>query len=565
MIIFKELSVQNFFSYGNIPTVFDLTAANATLITGANGSGKSTIIDGICFSLFGKPFKNVTKPTVVNSINLKKCVVTCDFDIGTDSYKVIRGIKPNIFEIHKNGEMLDQEAATKDSQKILEENILQLNYKTFTQIAIMASANFTPFMQLTAAERRTVVEDLLDIKVFSTMSKLAKDRTANLVKDIAHDESYISQLKGKINTLDAFIDKIESQERVLDAEIDNKIEVLNDKMKDIACRMMVLEADKKDLYATIGDAPEISTKKGEYTTAVIKMSNIKSGFVNEHTFLHNNDSCQACGQEISPTFKADKLATLSDAISKRETALNTAKTVIKRYDVRLAEINAVVVEIKKIDSDIASGNNEIKNCGWKITQLLGEQNKAIVSVVDEKKETVALRKLLIEGMDAKDTLVETKSYMDVVNIMLKDTGIKSSVVKQYIPVLNKLINHYLDIMGIFIKFTFDENFNDVIQLRQRDAISYYNLSEGEKRRVDLAVIFAFRKLAESKNICNTNLIFFDEILDSSLDAEGMDAVAGILETFEGKNIFVISHRESVADIFDRTIKVAMKNNYSVVI
>lgn len=565
MITFKELSIQNFFSYGNVPTVFDLTGASTTLITGANGSGKSTIIDGICFALFGKPFKNVNKGTVVNSINLKKCVVICDFEIGTDNYKVIRGIKPNIFEIYKNDEMLDQEAAIKDSQKILEENILQLNYKTFTQIAIMASANFQPFMQLTAADRRNVVEDLLDIRVFSIMSKLAKEKTSNVVKDISNIDNVISQHKSKIATLTAFITKIENEEKVQDAEVDAKITLLEQSIIDTGYILQALEEKKKALYETITDAPEISTKKTEYSNASMKMKHVLSGFVTEHNFLENNDSCQACKQPISPTFKAEKLITLSDSIAKRESALESAKITIKKYDDRLVDINVVVAEIKKIDSEITYNNSLISNVQWKIKQLQDEKNKAIVSVDDEKKSVTEVNKLLLNAIETKDALVESKSYCDVANIMLKDTGIKSSIVKQYVPILNKLINHYLETMNFFVKFTFDENFGDKIQLRQRDELSYYNLSEGQKKRIDLAVIFAFRKIAESKNICNTNLLFFDEILDSSLDAEGMDSVASILETFEGKNIYVISHREAVSDIFDRTIKVEMRNNYSVIV
>jgi len=562
MINLESITFENFLGFGSHPTTIILNNFKTTLITGPNGAGKSTLIDAISFCWFNSAFRKINKGTVVNSINGKKCLVSSKFSIGTDRYIVNRGIKPNIFEIWKNDVLIDQSAANKDYQKLLEENILGLNYKSFTQICIMANAGFQPFLQLSAADRRIIIEDLLDIKTFSAMSKIAKEKTLLLSRDIISNQSSITQFKDKIETLTNFIQKVENEERVKDEETDNKIYLLENEIGDLECKNLVLNADKQDLYATINDAPEVTSKKNEVNLAAQKLLHVKNSLISEHQFLNNNDVCQTCKQDISSDFKAQKVVTLSDAIAKRENALKQAKTTIKLYDERLAEINSTVNKIKLIDSDINDNTAQIKNINWQISRLRNDKSKPIVSIEDERKILVEANNGLLKAIDDKNLLIEERNYLDIVNIMLKDNGIKSSIVKQYVPILNTFINYYLEKMGMFVKFTFDENFGDVIQLRHRDNLSYNNLSEGQKRRVDLAVIFAFRKIAESKNICHTNLIFFDDIL-STIDCDGVESISAILETFENKNVFVISHEE--LDGFERNIKVAMKNNYSILL
>jgi DNA repair exonuclease SbcCD ATPase subunit len=562
MIIFKTLSIENFLAFGSSPTIFELNSSKATSVSGKNGSGKSTMIDALSFALFGKAYRNVNKSDVVNTINGKGCLVSLSFSIGSDEYIVTRGIKPNIFTISKNNKLLDQEAATKDTQRVLENDILKLNQKTFNQITIISNAGFTPFLQYSASERRIVIENLMDLEIFSAMSKLAKEKTSNIIKDIANIDGKINQYKSSIDRLDSFIDKILAEEIVQDADIDGKVLLLNKQITDIECGLEILEADKKDLYATIGDAPEVSTKKSEISNAVIKMKHVMNGFITEHNFLDNNNVCESCKQTLSAAFKQEKQSTLADAINKREIALETAKTAIGKYDIRLVEINSVITEIKKLDSSITSNNNEIKNCRWKIQQLVALKTKAIVSVEDEKKEAVALRKLLLLSMNEKDVLVEDKSYLDIMTVMLKDNGIKSTIINLYIPILNRLINHYLDKMGLFVKFSFDNLFNDTIQLRHRDCLTYFSLSEGQKRKVDLGIIFALRQISESKNISHTNLIIFDDIL-STIDCDGVDSIKDIINSFEGKNVFCISHNE--LEGCDKNIRIEMRQNYSVII
>lgn len=561
MINFKTAYCQNFQSFGNTLTEFDLTKTKTTVISGKNGSGKSTIIDIICFALFNKPFKDVNKGTVVNTIIGKKCLTGCTFSIGSDEYEVKRGLKPVVFEIWKNGEKLDKEAASKDHQKLLEENILQINYKTFTQIVIVASANFKPFMQLTAADRRSVVEDLLDIQIFSLMGKLAKEKTSNVVQKIAQIDTLISNQKSKITQFESFIEKIKNEEKVQDVEIDKKIAEIASKRESHEKTITELTKRKEELYSSISDESAVTTKKSEIWSASLKMSHARTTMVTEHQFLLKNDNCPTCKQPISEDFKENKIKVLTESIAKRDSAIKQATDVIKKYDGRLTEINKVMSNLKSIDSEISNENSLLTNGVWQITQLEKQKNKKIVSTDNEQNEVKKLNKTLISTIDDRDSLIEEKSYYDVVNVMLKDNGIKSSIVKQYIPILNKLINHYLELMDFFVKFTFDENFNDVIQLRQRDVLGYNNLSEGQKKRVDLSIIFAFRKIAESKNICNVNVLFFDDVL-GALDDDGVSSLTNILDEFSDKNIFVITPNEM--DGFERSIKVSMKNNYSVV-
>lgn len=565
MIIFKTITVQNFFSYGSSPTTLDLRKATTTLITGTNGSGKSVmIIDAICFALFGTPYRNINKGDLVNSINGKNCLVELTFDIGKDSYIVKRGIKKNIFEIYKNDNLLDQSAAAKDYQKVLED-IIQLDFASFTNTVILSSANYIPFAQLNAAGRREVIDHLLDLGIFTVMAKIAKDKAAKNITAISGLEYDINGYKTKAMTLKGFIEKVEKEQSEKSVELDCNIEELEKNISNCELRNKDLVADKNALYETIGDASDISTKKSQMQNAIQKMQHVKSGFNTEHKFLSDNDNCPTCAQVISPDFKQNKINTLTESIKKRDDAIIKAKEAIADYDNRLNEINIILNDIKQLDLKIEENNRAIRQSNFEIKKYSQEKEKPIVTIDKEKKELKEVSKLILSKTEEKTALVEEKCLHDVTALLLKDNGIKSSIVKQYAEVLNKLVNHYLQTMGLFVSFSFDDNLNNItIKIFERDEKPYAALSEGEKTRVNLAILFAFRKVSELKNIGSCNLLIFDEILDSSLDGDGLNAVTGILEEFSDRHIFIVSHRDNVDDICQRKLIVSKKNNYSVI-
>jgi DNA repair exonuclease SbcCD ATPase subunit len=554
MIEFILVSMQNFFLYGNVPTEFRLNDTKATLIFGSNGVGKSTVIDGICFALFGSAFRKVNKGSVVNTINGKKCFVACEFKKGSNHFRVERGIKPNVFNIFKDGELIEATAASKDYQKMLEEDILGINYKTFTQISILSSASFVPFMQLTAADRRNVVEDLLDIKVFSGMAMLAKLKTGKVAEKISALDFAIDSSKGKIATLNSFLLNLKQQDKSKDDEIDIKIAALHEEIANIDAKINACQDEKTELYTTITDAPEVSTKKAQLVSAAQKMEHTKSTLCTEHRFLSTNDACPTCRQEITAVFKEEKIAVLTEGISKRDSALESAKSTIQGYEDRQREIAKIVAKITNIDATINNDKYEINIRKNNIRILIEAKERVTVSTDKEEADLIRVTDELAAQVHEMDVLKDERCYWDVMNLLLKDTGIKSSIVKQYIPILNHFINHYLEIMEFFVKFTFDENFNDDIQVRQRDTLTYYGLSEGQKKRVDLAILFAFRAIAEAKNVCNTNILFLDEILSSALDESGQSAAISILDSFTGKNIFVITPTPTPIDFFTREIR-----------
>ena len=419
-------------------------------------------------------------------------------------------------------------------------------------------------MQLPAGDRRNVVEDLLDAQIFSSMAKITKDKLAIVVKDIGIVDGAIRNLTDKISMLQSFILKVKNETESNDKEIDTKIAEYENYIKELDCYKTSLEQKKSDLYKTIEDAPEVTTTKTKVVTSAQKIQLTKSNKEQQRAFFEQNDNCPTCKQTISLDFKTEEIELLTVDIGNRNKALETAADMVKTYDARLAEIAEVTRKIKEVDADIRTNQNDKDNILWKIKELNNNKNKATVSVEKEKADLLKSKNDFSDNVDKKAELIDQKSYLDIATLMLKDNGIKATIVKQYIPILNKLINHYLDVMGFFCKFTFDENFADVIHLRQRDNLSYYSLSEGQKRRIDLAIVFAFRKISEAKNICNTNLLFFDDVL-GMIDDDGNDSIFNILNDFEDKNIFVVSHKWTLdTDMFDRKLSVSMKNNYSVV-
>lgn len=551
-------------SFGSAVTTISLDIANTTLITGLNGAGKSSIIEALSFVLYGKPYRNVNKGEVVNSINGKDCLVEIIFSVGTNTYLVKRGIKKNIFEIYKNGALIDILAHSSDYQQILEE-ILGMNYNSFINSVLLSSANFVPFAQQPLSSRREIIDALLDLEVFTSMAKIAKEKAAKNILAITALDYDINTYKTKAMALKGFIEKVEKEQSEKSVELDCSIVELQSNISNCEDRIKDLTKEKNVLYETIGDAADISTKKSQMQNAIQKMQHVKSGFNTEYKFLADNDNCPTCAQAISSDFKQNKINVLTESIKKRDDAIVKAKEAIADYDKRLNEINTVLNDIKQLDLKIEENNRAIRQSNFEIKKYSQEKEKPIVTIHNEKKELKEVSKLILSKTEEKTALVEEKCLHDVTALLLKDNGIKSSIVKQYAEVLNKLVNHYLQIMGLFVSFSFDDNLNNItIKIFERDEKPYAALSEGEKTRVNLAILFAFRKVSEFKNIGSCNLLIFDEILDSSMDADGLNAVIGILEEFSDKHIFIVSHRDNIEDIAQRKLVVSKRNNYSVI-
>jgi DNA repair exonuclease SbcCD ATPase subunit len=556
MINFQTLRWKNFLSTGNAFSEIQFTRSPSTLVVGENGAGKSTFLDALCFGLFNKPFRNITKPQLINSINGKNLLVEIEFSIGNKEYLVRRGSKPSIFEIYCDDTLLDQDAAIRDSQKYLEESILKLNYKSFTQIVILGSASFTPFMQLPLGSRREIIEDILDIQIFTVMNSVLKDKQ-NILKETIRDiETEVEVAKQKATLQKQYIDTLEENKAKKITEIQEEINGIENT---ITALQKVLEehTEQKEKLAN----PEEKRRKLEQYRDKFKSQINK--VQRELEFYENHDDCPTCKQGIPHEFKEEIQQTRISKIEELEQATT-------EMDSQFTELDSLIAEYATINELIVAENNEIITNQRYIQRLyaeLGEAKNNVANIDDEKVKLKELAKEVTSKNGLKSEKKEEQHYLNACSALLKDTGIKTRIIKQYLPAINKLVNKYLAAMDFFVHFDLDEKFNETIKSRHRDKFSYASFSEGEKQRIDLALLFTWRTIAKMKNSAATNLLILDEVFDSSLDNNGTDYVMTLLNTIgDDANVFVISHKgDQLFDKFRSLIKFEKKQNYSVMV
>lgn len=569
MLIFKKITWRNFLSTGNVGNTIDFNKHNSTLITGKNGEGKSTILCALTFVLFGKPFRNVSKAQLVNSINKKNCLVEIEFSVNGREYIVKRGIKPNIFEIWQDGEMVNQDAALKDYQKVLEQQILKLNYKTFTQVVILGSATFVPFMQLSSQQRREVIEDILDIKVFSIMNTILKEKSANTKQQITDIENEINIHKNKIASQKKLIEALETSKQNIVDSIQVKVDENNSTIK---IAQTTIDAINKDLETL----NERYAKHNDIAEAVSKASNLKvktsttiASCEHDIEFFKTNTTCPTCAQHIHEEHKQVILTDLNHDIVGHQAKLDQLNDVLTKLQDQLKSSQEVLEEIRNKQIELSAQNSLITLLNKQNTEMQQEINKNTqddVNLVDEKSKMKEYAEEAISLVGKKSTLLDEKQLHDVASALLKDTGIKTAIIREYLPVMNKLINRYLDAMDFYVKFELDDSFQEVIKSRNRDVFTYDSFSEGEKRRLDLAILFTWRQIAKMKNSVNTNIMILDEILDGALDGAGIDYFLSIMNQFgEHTNVFVISHKvDQMIDRFEHVVRVEKKNDFSLI-
>ena len=564
MIIFKYVRWKNFLSTGNQFTEIQLDRNPTTLIIGENGAGKSTILDALCFGLFGKPFRNINKPQLLNTVNASGSLVEVDFKIGPKSFKVIRGIKPNVFEIYINGKMYNQDANSRDYQKYLEQQILKLNYRSFTQVVILGSSTFIPFMQLKARQRREVVEDILDIQIFSLMNMLLKQKLKT-IQEHQRDANY---------NLDLTTEKIELQNKYIDNVKKNKDKLITEKTSLLSSNEEEIHSRQKkvDELKTANDDLAINTTHSDKTTEKVqKLKGLDATLKEKRSatkkyvdFFEANDDCPVCEQHIDETFKENMITTKKSEYEKFDKGINELKDELKRQEDVLAAVNDYIRQIRENDAEIGKieySVKELKNFNVNLQSEIKELESGEVSKDDMTKLT-KLKKSLKSYQVQHQGLREEQTYAEAARSMLMDSGIKTKIIKQYIPIMNKLINTYLTAMEFYVNFTLNENFEETIKSRHRDEFTYASFSEGEKMRIDLALLFTWRAVAKMKNSTNTNLLILDEIFDSSLDSTGTDEFLRILNTLDGENVFVISHKQDVlVDKFRSTIRFEKVKNF----
>ena len=556
---------KNFLSTGNQFTEIQLDRNNTTLVIGENGSGKSTILDALCFGLFGKPFRNISKSQLVNSINNGSSIVEVDFKIGTKTFKVIRGIKPNVFEIYINGKMYNQDANMRDYQKYLEQQILKLNYRSFTQVVILGSSTFIPFMQLKARQRREVVEDILDIQIFSLMNMLLKQKLKT-IQEHQRDATYnIDLTSEKINLQNKYIEDVKKNKKKL---ISEKNSLLNSNEEEIHKRqknIKELEQANVELGFNTTHLTDTTEKVQKLKGIDVTLKEKRSSTKKYIKFFEENDDCPTCEQHIDETFKENMIITKKGEHDKFDSGIQELSEELKRQEGLLEAINNYIGMIRENDAEIGKIGYSIKELERFNTTLQEEINKLHIGEVNKEDldKIKALRKSLKSFEKQHQGLREEQSYAEAARNMLMDTGIKTKIIKQYLPIMNKLINTYLTAMEFYVNFTLNENFEETIKSRHRDEFTYASFSEGEKMRIDLALLFTWRAVAKMKNSTNTNLLILDEIFDSSLDSTGTDEFLKILNTLDGENVFVISHKQDVlVDKFRSTIRFEKVKNFS---
>ena len=570
MIVFKSVQWKNFLSTGNSPNKVNLNSHASTLIVGKNGEGKSTILDALCFGLFGKPFRNIKKNQLVNSINGKNCVVEVELTISNSHYKIIRGAKPNIFDIFLNGDLVNQDAAVKDYQKVLEQQILKLNYKTFTQVVILGSASFVPFMQLPAGQRREVIEDILDIRVFSLMNNLLKEKiteTKNEMVDL-------------YNKLKLITEKAKAQQKIIDSLTDTKnqsIKTLQDKIQSNKDTIAEKSELATSLISQISDLQkDIQNKESilndiEKCKSNLSKFNQKDSTIDESIeFFSNNEVCPSCEQGIKHDHKDSIIQKLNKSKQEHATKTDLLNEALNKLNGQLEKITQINEEITDLNITLSTENNAVSMLSKMNGELEQEiqdlnSNQGDINVEKSTLKAYAEEALKLNGI--KIDVSKKRNVQDIASVLLRDTGIKTQIIKEYLPAMNKLINMYLSAMDFFVKFELDENFNEVIKSRFRDEFTYASFSEGEKMRIDLAILFTWRQIAKMKNSVNTNLLLLDEIFDSSLDVAGTDYFLSVMDKLgENNNIFVISHKGDVLlDKFQNNIRFEKTNDFSKIV
>ena len=565
MITFNKVRWKNFLSTGNQFTEIQLDYAPTTLIIGENGAGKSTILDALCFVLFNKPFRNISKSQLVNSVNGNGTIVEVEFNVNNKDVKVVRGIKPNKFEVWIGGTMINQDANARDYQKHLEQQILGLNYRSFTQVVILGSSTFVPFMQLSTKARREVVEDILDIKIFSLMNFLLKNKNKSLVEDIREVQYNFDLTKEKVTLQEKFIEEVVNNKSVIIAENQQK---LWDNKSTIDFRrddVKALEIDNENLSYDAEEKAKTEQKLKKLTQTEAALQNRKSEHDRQIKFFKDNDECPSCEQPITESTKQTQIESRTTKIGEIENGIADLQRMESEEQDRLQSILVDLETIRKNDVEkakILSSIAELEKFNAKLEKDIEAYQNGSVS--EEDKIKLAELKGQIKSIEEQKTkLNEDKFYIDVARNLLQDSGIKTKIVKQYLPIMNKLVNTYLSSMDFFVNFNIDENFNETIKSRFRDVFSYANFSEGEKMRIDLALLFTWRAIAKMKNSTNTNLLILDEIFDSSLDATGTDDFLKILNTFDKENVFIISHKQDMLiDKFRSVIKFEKVKNFS---
>tara|TARA_X000001382_G_scaffold127892_1_gene116508 strand:- start:563 stop:2236 length:1674 start_codon:yes stop_codon:yes gene_type:complete len=552
MIHFKYVKWKNFLATGNLPSSVRLDKSVTTLIIGDNGAGKSTVLDALCFVLFGKAYRPIKKAQLVNSINQRDCEVEIEFQIGQNQFKVVRGIKPNIFQIWRNGKELDQDAHSKDFQKILEEQILKLNYRSFTQVVILGSSCFIPFMQLPTSHRREVVEDILDIKIFSIMNLLLKQH----YKTVSVEMSELS-VQTRLN---------ESNKQLQEKHLGNieetsskRIKALQKEKEGYQNELAIKQLNVSELEEKITTLIRSEADHDKLTSLKIMLESRKTNTEKKINFFNEKDNCDVCEQPIDSSFKQTRVQDLQEKVVEFDDGLEEMKKKLNSLYSSIQEMNAHSKTINAVNTEIKSITGLLERCQNDLNTLNEEKDKT-----DKMKKEIAELEAKIKETDNKiKELKQENFYLDICKNLLHDTGIKSKIIKQYLPVMNQTIQRYLGILDFYVNFTLNEQFEETIKSRYRDDFSYASFSEGEKMRIDLALMFTWREIARLKNSTNTNLLIMDEVFDSSLDATGTDDFLKILNSLESQNIFVISHKGDVLfDKFNSIIRFEKQKNFS---
>ena len=566
MIIFRYVRWKNLLSTGNYFTEIKLDNTSNTLVVGENGSGKSTMLDALCFGLFGKPFRSIVKPNLVNSINQKECMVEIEFDTGNKSYKIIRGIKPNVFEIWCNGELLNQDAASRDYQEYLEKFVIKLNYKSFTQIAVLGSASFTPFMQLSNTDRRAIIEDLLDIQIFSTMNGIVREKMSNN-KDLTISKKHDIDIKQQQHEIkEKHIQQLKQNSDDKIAEYEQDITDNSQFVDVLISESITYNKDIEVLQAEVTSRLETEQKVKKFNQLEAQIETNLNKFKKDINFFEHNDNCPTCRQAIDKQFKEEEVGNLNSKVTECTVGLTQLEIKLLEEQNKLNQISEKQKQIQELQIKIATHNTSITEVKKYITRI----EKQIKDLDDSKQisdgEEVILKELK-EKLEASEKelreLIDEKTYYEVASGLLKDTGIKTKIIKQYLPIINKLVNKYLASLDFFVNFNLDESFKETIKSRFRDEFTYNNFSEGEKQRIDMALMLTWRSIAKLKNSSNTNLLILDEIFDSSLDTNGTEELIKILHMLEDVNLYVISHKGDILqDKFSNVIKFEKIKNFS---